>query len=105
MWENKPQAELNEFETYKKLPQVNSNIDVLDWWKQHEITFPVIAAIAKVYLAIPASEATCERSFSISKRITVQRESLTPSHVEKLTVLKQNINLFCDNEKAINERI
>jgi len=90
---------MNEFEKYKLLPQVNSNVDVMKWWQQHEKTFPVMAAMAKIYLAIPASQASCERSFSTARRICTEiRTSLSPSNVEKLTVLKQNTKLLCVDE-------
>lgn len=44
-----------------------------------------IAKLAKGYLAIPASQASCERLFSITKNdITENRTSLKPDIVESL---------------------
>jgi len=106
VWEETPNTnqisnfQMNEFERYKALPQEKSNVDVMEWWKQHATAFPVISEIAKVYLSIPASQATCERSFSTSSSIcTEERASLSPSHVEKLTVLKQNNKSLCNGEQ------
>jgi len=73
--------------------------DPLVWWRENEKQFPVISQIAKIYLAIPASQATCERSFSCSKRIcTSARTLLSPKHVEQLTLLKQNANSLYEYE-------
>jgi hypothetical protein len=96
----------SEFERYKDLPPIDFNRNPFDWWIENESTYPVIAEIARVYLAIPASQASCERSFSLSKRIcTENRTSLKPSNVEKLTILKQNCQTFCEleNEQIIGE--
>jgi hypothetical protein len=61
------------------------------WWKAHEAELPVLAAISKIYLAIPASQATTERSFSVAKHVcSNDRTSLSPEHVETLVVLKKN---------------
>ncbi len=90
-----------EFTRYKELPQVEIRTDPLVWWSENEKNFPVIAEIARTYLAIPASQATCERSFSVAKKIcTDDRTALTPEHVEKLTLLRQNANNFYEYEST-----
>jgi len=103
VWEENSSAKqdkTNEFERFQAIPQVNANVDVLDWWKQNCQFFPIISKIAQVYLSIPASQADCERSFSTANKICSEiRTSLSPSHVEKLTVLKQNYNLLVENKE------
>jgi hypothetical protein len=69
----------------------------LTWWKENEKSFPVLAQIAKIYLAIPASQATCERSFSLAKRICSEdRTSLSPAHLEQLVFANQNYSELYD---------
>lgn len=94
----------SEFERYKLMPPISYERNPLDWWRENEATYPVIAEIARIYLAIPASQATCERSFSTSKRVCSDaRTSLTASNVEKLTLLKQNANALYEYETAVEE--
>jgi hypothetical protein len=38
--------------------------DPLCWWRENEHKYPVIAALAKLFLAIPASTAPFERVWS-----------------------------------------
>ena len=64
-------------------------IDVLQWWKQHEKDFPVLSKFARDVLTIPVSTISSESAFSLSGRILDNRRmSLTPEMVEALTCLK-----------------
>ena len=49
-----------------------------------------VAQLARCYLTIPASQASCERLFSISKHdVTENRTSMTPDLVESLLFVKK----------------
>jgi len=89
----------NEIERWKHVVEIEMTEDPLAWWKFNEKSFPVLGYLAKMYLAVPASQATCERSFSTSRRIvTFDRASLKPDNVEMLTMMKQNANdLYTDD--------
>ena len=64
-------------------------IDVLQWWKQHEKDFPVLCKFTRDVLSIPVSTISSESAFSLSGRILDNRRmSLTPVMVEALTCLK-----------------
>jgi len=94
-----PQFTKSELQRFKDMPPVSAKSDPLAWWRENESSFPVIAKIARIYLAIPASQATCERSFSSAGRICTEiRTLLSPANLEKLTVLKQNFSLLCEYE-------
>jgi hypothetical protein len=86
---------------YLDLPvQLDVRGDPLLWWKQHHAEYPVLATIARIYLAIPAPQATTERSFSMAKRFcTEDRTSLSPENLEELVFLKRNFReLWIDDE-------
>lgn len=83
----------SELERYKEMPPIPMSNDPLIWWKQNEHLYPILSQIAKIYLAIPASQATCERSFSTAKRICIpSRTLLTPKHVGQYVFSRQNAN-------------
>ena len=42
---------------------------MLNWWKVNAPRFPLIAKVANIVLATPASEAICERLFKRAKHI------------------------------------
>ncbi len=57
----------NELQRYRAHPVVCSNLSefsILSWWRSHENVYPTLAALAKTYLALPASPAPSERVFS-----------------------------------------
>ena len=55
------------------MPLEDTDIVLLDWWKNHEYRFPKLAKMAKQYLAAPASTAGVERVFSAAGRMQPQR--------------------------------
>ena len=66
-----------------------SNNDVLLAWEEHSIYFPLLYRVAIVILVSPASQVSCERSFSILKFIFSNRKSsMNKEILNKLLVLK-----------------
>ncbi|XP_023750324.2 zinc finger BED domain-containing protein RICESLEEPER 2-like [Lactuca sativa] len=64
---------------------LDNKFDILSWWKKNQVRFPVIAAIARDVLAIPASTVASESSFSTGRRVLdAFCSSLTPKTVEAL---------------------
>lgn len=67
----------------------------LEWWAAHADEYPLVAAIARHTLCIPASSATSERSFSKTGHIhRVRRRSLSDDHVAVLSFLSWNQDLM-----------
>lgn len=65
----------------------------LSWWKIKEDCFPLIAHLAKQYLAIPATSTPCERIFSTGKQIMgPNRHNLNPETFRMLICLRSWIN-------------
>jgi len=69
-------------EGMKRLTSVGTNLVInnpLDWWRLHQHKFPLVAALARRLLSIPATSAPSERLFS-DAGITIanDRASLLP---------------------------
>jgi hypothetical protein len=55
----------------------------------------ILAELAKKYLGIPASQASCERLFSISKNdITETRTSILPDLAESLLIVRKKKDIL-----------
>ncbi|KAK3246248.1 hypothetical protein CYMTET_44206 [Cymbomonas tetramitiformis] len=54
----------DELDSYLLLPDVPPDIPLLEWWKGHAKDFPILARMARQFLAVPASSAGVERAFS-----------------------------------------
>jgi hypothetical protein len=97
----------DELKAYKELPIPDLRSDPLEWWRRHESVFPALSRLARIYLSIPASQATTERSFSTANIICSDlRTSLSPENLEILTMLKKNNHLLAeceDNSEIIND--
>ena len=88
---NRESIEL-EVAMYLKAPGPASEADPLEWWKQHEVTFPSAARLANKYLCIPATSSSSERAFSASGNIiTCKRSCLKPNTVDQLVFLALNL--------------
>jgi hypothetical protein len=75
--------------------QLNESDDVLSFWLQHKLKFPILFSIVQDFYAIPASNTIVERLFSSSKStITDKRTSLASEKVNKLLFLKKNLKLL-----------
>ena len=87
---------LKDIDLYIKLPQISSesiaNFNLLVWWRDNSVTFPVLSKIARKVHGIVASSAPSERVFSLSGNcITEKRSRLLPSNVDKLVFLHYNL--------------
>ena len=66
-----------------------ADFDVLAWWKRHAEKFPILATMARDFLASPLSTVASEAAFSCGKRILGDsRSSLTPDMLEALVCAK-----------------
>lgn len=61
--EQEVSSEFKAFRALKVLLEYK-DADGTEWWRKYEATFPVLARLARRYLAIPASSAPSERVFS-----------------------------------------
>ena len=90
-----------EMRLYEATDSPSRPCDICQWWKMFEPQFPMLAKLARMIFAIPASSAKSERTFSKAGRmVTSSRGSLAPAKVEELTIVNENeekITLFKAN--------
>ena len=69
--------------------QLDDTFDILRWWHEHKLTYPVLSIMAKDVLTVPVSTISSESTFSMTGRIIEdQRRRLKPETVEWLTCMK-----------------
>lgn len=66
----------------------SNSLDVLDFWREKSALFPSLIPVAKKFLAIPATSASCERIFSKAGHlISKRRANFKPENIEKILFL------------------
>jgi len=69
--------------------QLDDSFDILKWWHEHKLTYPVLSIMAKDVLTVPVSTISSESTFSMTGRIIEERRRrLKPETVEWLTCIK-----------------
>jgi zinc finger BED domain-containing protein 1 (E3 SUMO-protein ligase ZBED1) len=90
---SRPSCTKTVVEQYRLDQQIEQDLDPLQWWKLHEDKYPVLAKLARKYLASTATTVPCERLFSVSGYIVnKKRASLEPTNVDKLVCLSNWLN-------------
>ena len=56
-----------------KVVAYDDEFDVLNWWHEHKLTFPVFSTLAKDILTMPVSTTSLESTFSLTGRIIEER--------------------------------
>ncbi|KAI4826868.1 hypothetical protein KUCAC02_030298 [Chaenocephalus aceratus] len=83
-----------EIERYCKVSSLPLTEDPLNWWRDHEITFPLLSQVSKRYLCIPGTSVSAERVFSTAGDVvTAKRSTLKPEHVDQLVFLQKNLHI------------
>lgn len=81
---------LGEMARYESL-DVSKDTNILQWWKMHQSSFPLLSGKARKYLAVPATSTESERLFSFAGLvISALRTCLTGKHAEMLIFLGKN---------------
>jgi hypothetical protein len=82
-----------EMEDYLSIIKPPKGTNPIDWWKIHSGRLPMLSSMARHYLAIPASSASSERTFSQTGQIVnCHRTNLAPEQVDKLVFIRENLN-------------
>jgi len=80
-----------ELTKYLQEEAMDSHSDPLAWWRDNQSRYPLLAKIARKYMAICATSTASERVFSAAGNIvTPLRASLKPDRVNMLVFLARN---------------
>ena len=75
-------------------------MDALEWWKQNENELPLLAGVARSYLAVPVTSASLERMFSLGGRLVTDfKHNLNPENTSMLVFVSQNYTTIPSNLK------
>jgi hypothetical protein len=67
----------------------DDEFDVLNWWHEHKLTYPVLSILAKDIMTVPVSTVSSESIFSLTGRIIEEwRRRLGADSVEMLICTK-----------------
>jgi hypothetical protein len=88
-----PQPQMSDIDRYFSLPHVNEDNTedtnwLYNWWRVNRADYPRMAAAARDYLAIPASEVSVERQFSKGRDVIgIRRHSMTADTMRMLMLM------------------
>jgi len=69
--------------------QLDDDFDLMQWWHEHKLTYPVLSILVKGVFIVPMSTISSKSTFSTTGRIIEEcRRSLNPETVEALTCIK-----------------
>ena len=75
-----------------KVTDIDSSIDILQWWNQNESALPCWATAARKVLLVQPSSAASERVFSLLKAsFNPQQQSLLQDYIETSLILQYNV--------------
>ncbi|KAH1030739.1 hypothetical protein J1N35_042913 [Gossypium stocksii] len=107
--ESNTRSEKSQLDIYLEEPELelNSQIDVLDYWSKSSARYNELSLLARDLLAIPISTVASESAFSMGKKvITPLRNSLKPKTVQAVVCLDDwmrakgfSIEIGCKNDK------
>jgi hypothetical protein len=88
--DNKSLTSLNqEFKEYENI-NIDFDIDVLDFWRQHEKKFLLLSQVAKRILCVQGASTASERDFSVfGFTVWDRRNALLPRKINMMMVLQQ----------------
>jgi len=85
-----------ELDSYLLIDSIDESLlkdfNVLQWWWDHRVLFPILSKTAFLYHSIPAGSVAPERRFSTIGRLTTNRWSLKPETIEALVTLKDYLD-------------
>lgn len=77
-----------EADSYLDSKRSPPDVDVLQWWKDHESTYPIVSRMARDILCVPATSVIVERFFSEAAHVVTDlRCSLHDNKIEALVCI------------------
>ena len=82
-------SELASYLDSDTVSQLDDDFDLMQWWHEHKLTYPVLSILAKDIFTVPVSTISLESTFSTTGRIIEERRRrLNRETVEALTCIK-----------------
>lgn len=82
------------FTAYDEIARIHHKNSILQFWEDHSIQHPVLYELARIVLAIPPSQTTVERAFSVLGYIyNCRRTQLKPKRLEDILTIILNRDL------------
>jgi hypothetical protein len=83
---------INELRAYLEEPAEDQDMDSLSYWRVKKGRWPRLAAMARDYLAVPATSASSERCFRTGRDLlAINRMSMVPETMEASMILRSLI--------------
>ena len=100
---NPVDKEFSKYELYSLAPP---SVDILEWYKKHQDTLPLLSRLAMTVLTIPCSSAKSERVFSCAGNfVTPKRNKLGLKKIEDLVIIKQSKTNLLSFKSSISESL
>ena len=81
-----------QWEKFRREPQIMVQDDPLRWWNNNKDKFPLVAKLARKYLAMQVSAAASERVWSLAGNVeSKKRMSLDPETLHQVLFIKSNL--------------
>uniref|UniRef100_A0A803LR51 Retrotransposon gag domain-containing protein n=1 Tax=Chenopodium quinoa TaxID=63459 RepID=A0A803LR51_CHEQI len=83
----------NYFDDYDHFVDLNSQLDILEFWHQSSVRYPVVSKMARDLLTIPVKTVTSEYDFSIGGKIVSASRSYAPEAlIQAVQKLEKRVN-------------
>ena len=92
-------SSLDEVDLYLTPNSREPECGILQYWKNDSAQFPILAKIARDYLAVCRSSATSECKFSIAGRVITNTRNRLESHVAQAIVCLKSWSVLNHNEE------
>ncbi|CAG8724358.1 36311_t:CDS:1, partial [Racocetra persica] len=82
-------VDLNQYEIDKYLTEIETEAELLHWWKASAAQFPTLSRLAMDFLAMQATSVPSEQAFSVAKHtISLTRNRINPEVARTSLCLK-----------------
>lgn len=90
---NDEEDEISRYMTMSVFCAENEELDLNEWWKNHEEKFPKLFKIFQKLLCVPASTASSEGQFSLANfMVSSHRNNLNSSKIDDILFLKSSFD-------------
>uniref|UniRef100_I1PMA2 BED-type domain-containing protein n=1 Tax=Oryza glaberrima TaxID=4538 RepID=I1PMA2_ORYGL len=101
-------GELSNYLDSDAIRHESSDFNVLAWWNDHKMSYPMLSKLARDVLTVPVSTVSSESAFSLTGRIIEDRRTcLSSDHVEMLLSVKdwelaaEHAQYTADNQELV----